>query len=144
MKARWYDHLIAYRRKAEPGTPWTSMNCGATSTASSPVCLRLGRTLLVVVGLGQRNGGNGVVQPDMKSAGIGAGLIGAVAVLIWLGTGFYRSEGQQAVITQFGKYTSTVGVGFNWRLPYPIQRHEVGGDADSRSMWATQSLRLQA
>jgi membrane protease subunit HflK len=34
-------------------------------------------------------------------------------------------EGQQAVITQFGKYNSTVGAGFNWRLPYPVQRHEV-------------------
>jgi membrane protease subunit HflK len=77
-------------------------------------------------GFGGGNGGGGGFQPDMKSAGIGAGLIGAVAVLIWLGTGFFIvQEGQQAVITQFGKYTSTVGAGFNWRLPYPIQRHEV-------------------
>jgi membrane protease subunit HflK len=28
-------------------------------------------------------------------------------------------------ITQFGRYHSTVGAGFNWRMPYPIQRHEV-------------------
>ena len=71
-----------------------------------------------------KNGGN--FQPDMKNAGIGLGLIAAVAVLIWLGTGFFIvQEGQQAVITQFGKYKSTVGAGFNWRLPYPIQRHEL-------------------
>lgn len=71
-------------------------------------------------------GGGGGFQPDMKSAGIGAGLIAGVAVLIWLGTGFFIvQEGQQAVITQFGKYNSTVGAGFNWRLPYPIQRHEM-------------------
>ena len=63
----------------------------------------------------------------MKSAGIGAGLVAAVVVLIWLGTGFFIvQEGQQAVITQFGRYKSTVGAGFNWRLPYPIQRHEAG------------------
>ena len=76
---------------------------------------------------GGSNGGNGGgFQPDMKSAGIGAGLIAAVAVLIWLGTGFFIvQEGQQAVITQFGKYHSTVGAGFNWRLPYPVQRHEI-------------------
>jgi membrane protease subunit HflK len=62
----------------------------------------------------------------MKSAGIGAGLIAAVVALIWLGTGFFIvQEGQQAVITQFGRYQSTVGAGFNWRLPYPVQRHEV-------------------
>ncbi len=72
------------------------------------------------------NGFGGGFQPDMKSAGIGAGLVAGVAVLIWLGTGFFIvQEGQQAVITQFGKYNSTVGAGFNWRLPYPIQRHEV-------------------
>ena len=71
-------------------------------------------------------GGGGGFQPDMKNAGIGVGLIAGVAVLIWLGTGFFIvQEGQQAVITQFGKYRSTVGAGFNWRLPYPIQRHEI-------------------
>ncbi|OIN94460.1 MAG: HflK protein [Comamonadaceae bacterium CG1_02_60_18] len=75
-----------------------------------------------------RSGGGGLggFQPDMKNAGIGAGLILGVIVLIWLGTGFFIvQEGQQAVITQFGKYHSTVGAGFNWRLPYPIQRHEL-------------------
>ncbi len=74
--------------------------------------------------LGGGNGGG--FQPDMKSAGVGAGLIAAVVVLIWLGTGFFIvQEGQQAVITQFGKYKTTLGAGFNWRLPYPIQRHEL-------------------
>ena len=77
-------------------------------------------------GGGDGSGGPGGFQPDMKSAGIGAGLIAGVAVLIWLGTGFFIvQEGQQAVITQFGKYNSTVGAGFNWRLPYPVQRHEM-------------------
>ena len=76
-------------------------------------------------GFGGGNGGGGF-QPDMKSAGIGIGLIAGVVVLIWLGTGFFIvQEGQQAVITQFGKYRSTVGAGFNWRLPYPVQRHEM-------------------
>ncbi|MBP6404428.1 MAG: FtsH protease activity modulator HflK [Proteobacteria bacterium] len=70
--------------------------------------------------------GGGGFQPDMKSAGIGAGLIAGVIALIWLGTGFFIvQEGQQAVITQFGRYKATVGAGFNWRLPYPIQRHEL-------------------
>lgn len=77
-------------------------------------------------GNGQPPGGNGGFQPDMKNAGAGIGVIAGVAVLIWLGTGFFIvQEGQQAVITQFGKYQSTVGAGFNWRLPYPIQRHEL-------------------
>ena len=71
-------------------------------------------------------GGSGMQPPDMKGAGIGVGLIAGIAVLIWLGTGFFIvQEGQQAVITQFGKYHSTVGAGFNWRVPYPIQNHEL-------------------
>ena len=75
-------------------------------------------------GKGLGNGGN--FQPDMKNAGFGIGLIAGIALLIWLSTGFFIvQEGQQAVITQFGKYKSTVGAGFNWRLPYPIQRHEL-------------------
>ncbi|APW38906.1 HflK protein [Rhodoferax koreense] len=75
---------------------------------------------------GNGNGGGGGFQPDMKSTGIGIGLIAGVVVLIWLGTGFFIvQEGQQAVITQFGRYKNTVGAGFNWRLPYPIQRHEL-------------------
>ncbi len=82
-------------------------------------------------GRGGQGGGNGSgggmpnFNPSPKTAGIGAGLVAGVAVLIWLGTGFFIvQEGQQAVITQFGKYHSTVGAGFKWRLPYPVQRHE--------------------
>jgi membrane protease subunit HflK len=74
-----------------------------------------------------RGGGGGTpsFNPSPKSAGIGAGLIAAVALVIWLGTGFFIvQEGQQAVITQFGKYKTTAGAGFRWRLPYPIERHE--------------------
>ncbi|MFN7855262.1 MAG: protease modulator HflK N-terminal domain-containing protein, partial [Acidovorax sp.] len=64
------------------------------------------------------SGSGGGFQPDMKSAGVGVGLIAGIAFLIWMGTGFFIvQEGQQAVITQFGKFKSTVGAGFNWRLP---------------------------
>lgn len=82
---------------------------------------------------------------DKKSAGIGIGLISAVVVLIWLGTGFFIvQEGQQAVITQFGKYHSTVGAGFNWRLPYPIQRHELVFVTQIRSVDVGRDLVIRA
>ena len=74
---------------------------------------------------GGDGGGGGNFQPDMKSAGIGFGLIAGVVLLIWLGSGFFIvQEGQQAVITSFGRYTGTVGAGFNWRFPAPFQAHE--------------------
>jgi modulator of FtsH protease HflK len=74
---------------------------------------------------GNDGGGSGPGMPDMKSAGIGAGLIATVALLIWLGTGFFIvQEGQQAVITRFGALNRTVDAGFSWRMPTPFERHE--------------------
>ena len=94
------------------------------------------------------------LKPGPKGTGIGLGVIGGALVLVWLGTGFFIvQEGQQAVITQFGRYHSTVGAGFNWRLPYPVQRHEtvnatqirsvdVGGDAVMRATGLRESAML--
>ena len=74
---------------------------------------------------GEGGGGGPSFQPDMKSAGIGAGLIGFVVLVVWLGSGFFIvQEGQQAIVTTFGRYSSTVDAGFQWRLPYPFQAHE--------------------
>lgn len=72
-------------------------------------------------------GGNGgpSFQPDMRSAGIGVGLIAGVVALIWLGSGFFIvQEGQQAVVTSFGRYSHTADAGFQYRWPYPFQAHE--------------------
>ena len=89
--------------------------------------------------------GGGGFQPDMRSAGIGAIVVAAVVVLIWLGTGFFIvQEGQQAVITQFGKYHGTVEAGFNWRLPYPIQRHETVNLTQLRSVEIGRSSVVQS
>src|SRR5437762_11264938 len=54
-------------------------------------------------GSGDPGGGGPNFHPDMRSAGIGVGLIAGVIVLIWLGSGFFIvQEGQQAVVTSFG------------------------------------------
>jgi membrane protease subunit HflK len=88
-------------------------------------------------GSGQGGSGGGMppFNPSPKSTGIGAGLIAGVVALVWLGSGFFIvQEGQQSVITQFGKYNTTVGAGFNWRLPFPIQRHETVAVTQIRSV----------
>ena len=94
------------------------------------------------------------LKPSPKGAGMGLGLMGGALVLVWLGTGFFIvQEGQQAVITQFGSYHGTVGAGFNWRMPWPVQRHEtvnatqirsvdVGGDAVMRATGLRESAML--
>jgi modulator of FtsH protease HflK len=87
-------------------------------------------------GSGDNSGGGGGpnFQPDMKSAGIGAGLIAGVVALIWLGSGFFIvQEGQQAVVTSFGKYSHTADAGFQWRMPYPFQAHETVNVTQLRS-----------
>ena len=121
-------------RPAQPPEPQRPRNAGANQGPPDldELWRDFNRKLGGLFG-GNRNGGGrssggggGGFQPDMKNAGVGLGLIAGIVVLIWLGTGFFIvQEGQQAVITQFGKYKSTVGAGFNWRLPYPIQRHEL-------------------
>jgi modulator of FtsH protease HflK len=53
------------------------------------------------------------------------GLIVLVVVLVWAGSGFFIvQEGQQAVVSTFGKYSYTSDAGFQWRFPYPFQAHE--------------------
>jgi modulator of FtsH protease HflK len=70
-------------------------------------------------------GGGGNFQPDMKSAGLGMGLIAGIALLVWLGSGvFIVQEGQQAVVTTFGRFANTRDAGLQFRWPYPFQGHE--------------------
>jgi len=95
----------------------------------------LGRRFNQLFGGGnQRNdGGNrnhnrlpNLPQPGMKGAGIGLVAIVVLGFIVWICSGiFIVKEGQQAIITQFGKYHAKVGAGMNWRLPWPFQRAEI-------------------
>ncbi|MFT3955611.1 MAG: FtsH protease activity modulator HflK [Piscinibacter sp.] len=90
-------------------------------------------------------GGPNNFQPDMKSAGIGAGLIAGVVALIWLGSGFFIvQEGQQAVVTSFGKFSHTADAGFQWRMPYPFQAHETVSVTQLRSREVGRNSVIQA
>ena len=82
---------------------------------------------------GRGNGGGsrpnptpGMGGPTPRQSKIGLGIIAVGAVALWLGSGFFIvQEGQVAVLTQFGKYKSTAQAGFQWRIPAPIQGHEM-------------------
>ena len=81
---------------------------------------------------GGNNGGGGdgprLPQIDFnpKFLGGGMGLLAAVAVLVWLASGFYIVDAsQRGIVLQFGKYKETTAPGLNWRFPYPIQSHEL-------------------
>jgi membrane protease subunit HflK len=75
---------------------------------------------------GGRGGDGGNFGPDMRGAGVGVGLIGAIILFLWLVSGFFIvQEGQTAVVLTFGKFSHVAPAGFNWRWPYPIQTHEI-------------------
>lgn len=74
---------------------------------------------------GGGDSGGGKFTPDMKGAGIGAGLVAVIILFLWLVSGFFIvQEGQTGVVMTFGKYSHSTLAGFNWRWPYPIQSHE--------------------
>jgi membrane protease subunit HflK len=75
---------------------------------------------------GDGGGGMGSFRPDARGAGLGVLAIIAAAVLIWFGSGFYIvPEGQVGVVTTFGRFSETTPPGFRWRMPWPVQAHEV-------------------
>ncbi|MDO4683316.1 MAG: FtsH protease activity modulator HflK [Lautropia sp.] len=82
-----------------------------------------------------RGHGGGLPPPGRKpptplsgrSALTGLGIIGAVAGLLWLGSGFYIvQEGQVAAVLRFGQFKyMTTEAGIQWRMPYPIDTAEI-------------------
>jgi len=45
-----------------------------------------------------------------------------IAVGIWMLTGFYQVQpGNQGVVQRFGRHVETVGDGWGWRFPWPIE-----------------------
>jgi membrane protease subunit HflK len=76
---------------------------------------------------GKRGGGpNPPAEPNMKQIGGGIGLVAALIAAVWLASGFYIvDESQRGIVLTFGKYSQTTTAGLRWRLPYPIQTHEL-------------------
>ena len=89
--------------------------------------VRLNRLLSGKKG-GGGNGGDsgGGFKPDMRGIGFGGAIIALVALFLWLVSGFFIvQEGQTGVVMRFGKFNHMSPAGFNWRLPAPIESHEI-------------------
>jgi membrane protease subunit HflK len=73
--------------------------------------------------------------PSNARLGGGAGIIAAIVLAIWLASGFYIViEGQRGVVLTFGQYSKQTSSGLNWRMPWPIQSHEIVNLAQVRSV----------
>jgi len=83
------------------------------------VLRNLQRRLAALFGRGGGAGG-GPTAPNF-----GRGLSSVLVLIggVWLASGVYRVDAQErAVVLRFGKYEQTVGPGYNWHLPWPIER----------------------
>ena len=70
-------------------------------------------------------GGSGSGTP---SAGIGGGLglIALIAILLWLGSGFYIVDAsQRGVVLRFGKQVEITDAGPRWHWPFPIESVDI-------------------
>jgi membrane protease subunit HflK len=79
---------------------------------------------------GRRGGGGGGTTggepPSARQLGGGIGLLLGLILLVWLASGFYIvDESQRGIVLTFGKHTKTTGPGLQWRMPYPVQSHEL-------------------
>jgi membrane protease subunit HflK len=76
---------------------------------------------------GRRGGGGaGAEPPSFRQLGGGVGLLVVLVLVVWLASGFYIVDAsQRGVVLTFGRYSQTTDPGLRWRLPYPIQSHEV-------------------
>ncbi|WP_427310120.1 FtsH protease activity modulator HflK [Cupriavidus sp. H39] len=93
---------------------------------------------------GGGNQGFGGPRTPGKSSGVGAGVIVAAVVGIWLASGFFMvQEGQTAVILQFGKFKYSTGPGINWRMPWPVQSAEVVNLSAVRSVEVGRSTSIK-
>ncbi|WP_305073368.1 FtsH protease activity modulator HflK [Propionivibrio sp.] len=72
--------------------------------------------------------GNGLppVEINPRFLGGGIGLLVVLVILVWLASGFYIVDAsQRGIVLQFGRYKESTESGLRWRLPYPIQSHEL-------------------
>lgn len=79
-------------------------------------------------GSGGDGGGPRMPNVDFNPKFLGGGvslLIGLIAV-VWLASGFYIVDAsQRGIVLQFGRFKEATEPGLRWRLPYPIQSHEL-------------------
>jgi membrane protease subunit HflK len=73
--------------------------------------------------------------PSPRAFGGGAGVLLLLVLAVWLASGFYIVvEGTRGVVLTFGRYSQETSAGLRWRLPWPIQSHEIVNLAQVRTL----------
>jgi membrane protease subunit HflK len=102
---------MAWNENPKGRNPWNGGNQGPPDL--DEYARKLQRRIAGFLrGVGNGHGGN-----------LGAGLITAIALLLWLLSGIYMVDAaERAVVLRFGKYSATTLPGLRWHLPWPIER----------------------
>jgi membrane protease subunit HflK len=78
---------------------------------------------------GRRKGGGDLPPSGPSSSwqfGGGAGVLILLVLGVWLASGFYIVDAaSRAVVLTFGRYAQETEPGLRWRMPWPIQSHEL-------------------
>jgi len=86
---------------------------------------------------GRRRGSEPPAGPSSRQFGGGAMLLVLLVIAVWLASGFYIVDaGSRGVVLTFGRYSkeTDLGAGLQWRLPWPIQSHELVNLAQVRTL----------
>ena len=107
-----------------PGGPWGggSGGQGGALPDLDELIARLQSQARRFVPGGGGGGGSGGSGPG-QFGGRGLAVLGLVAGVIWLSSGFYRVEpDEQGVVLRFGAYNRTTLPGLNYHLPWPFEQ----------------------
>jgi len=88
-------------------------------------------------GSGDDGGGNSRPPMDFNPRFLGSslGLLVVLVVVIWLASGFYIVDAsQRGIVLEFGRAKEVTEPGLRWRLPTPIQSHELVKLSDVRTV----------
>src|SRR3954465_5193546 len=93
------------------------------------------RRLSELFGRRRRGGDEPPRSPSSWQIGGGASLLIVLIVLVWLASGFYIVvEGTRGVVLTFGRFSQETNPGLRWRVPWPIQSHEIVNLAQVRTL----------
>ncbi|MBZ0104191.1 MAG: FtsH protease activity modulator HflK [Sulfuricella denitrificans] len=107
---------------------WNDPDWGKKNSGGPPdldeLWRKFNQKLNVMFG-GKAPSSGGGAPAGQKAFG-GMGLIAALALLVWIGSGFYIvNAGERGVVLRFGKLLETTQSGPRWHLPYPFESVEV-------------------